>query len=120
MTQRTDIDLNDYKAKLEAELSRLEKELATLGKKNEQTGDWDVTPPEAETVADPNDRGDRFEEIEGDAAILNELEAQYGDVKRALAKIADGTYGFCEVSGEPIEKGRLDANPAARMCQEHM
>jgi DnaK suppressor protein len=120
MTTRTDIDIESYKAKLENELSRLEAEMATLGRKNEATGDWDVVSDNTEISADPNDRGDRFEEIEDNAAILNELEAQYGDVKRALDKIEAGTYGFCEVANEPIETGRLDANPAARTCQKHM
>ena len=31
-----------------------------------------------------------------------------------LKKIEAGTFGVCEISGEPIEEDRLDANPAAR------
>ena len=118
--QRNDIDAAVYEARLKEELAKLESELATLGIRNPQTDDWQVTADGAEATADPNDRGDRFEEIEDRAAILNKLEAQYGDVKRALAKIEEGTYGICEVSGESIEIGRLDANPAARTCMAHM
>jgi RNA polymerase-binding transcription factor DksA len=119
--KRNDIDVATYEARLREESARLEKELATLGIRDPKTDDWQVTAADGvEVTADPNDRGDRFEEIEDRAAILNELEAQYDDVKRALAKIEDESYGYCEISGEPIEAGRLDANPAARTCVAHM
>jgi DnaK suppressor protein len=36
--------------------------------------------------------------------------------ERALARIADGTYGVCEVCGNPIGKNRLMAFPRATMC----
>ena len=36
-------------------------------------------------------------------------------IDRALAKIEEGTYGICEVSGEEISKKRLDAVPYATM-----
>lgn len=119
--KRNDIDIASYEASLREEFTRLENELETLGVRDPKSGDWQVTSSgESEITADPNERGDRFEEIEDRAAILNKLEAQYGDVKRALEKIEDGTYGYCEISGEPIEAGRLDANPAARTCVAHM
>lgn len=36
-------------------------------------------------------------------------------IDRALAKIEEGTYGICEISGEEISKKRLDAVPYATM-----
>lgn len=36
------------------------------------------------------------------------------EIRTALKKIKDGTYGICEESGEPIEQERLVANPLAR------
>jgi DnaK suppressor protein len=38
------------------------------------------------------------------------------DVDRALAKIADGTYGTCDRCGEPILDARLAALPATSRC----
>lgn len=35
------------------------------------------------------------------------------DIDRALRKIDEGTYGFSDVSGEPIPSGRLEATPEA-------
>lgn len=36
-------------------------------------------------------------------------------IERALEKIDEGSYGFCDVTEEPIPKKRLDAVPYATM-----
>lgn len=36
----------------------------------------------------------------------------------ALERIRDGEYGYCEVTGEPISIGRLEARPIATMTLE--
>jgi len=36
-------------------------------------------------------------------------------IDAALKRIEDGTYGFCEVTGEPIGLKRLEARPIATM-----
>jgi DnaK suppressor protein len=38
------------------------------------------------------------------------------DVERALAKIEEGTYGKCDVCGQPIGEARLEALPWAVVC----
>ena len=63
---------------------------------------------------------DVVEEWDERAALVATLERQYNDVTRALGKVKEGTYGICEVGGEPIEEDRLGANPAARTCKAHM
>ena len=40
------------------------------------------------------------------------------EIKNALKKINNGTYGICEESGEPIELSRLEVNPLARYTIE--
>lgn len=118
------MDTNHFKEKLEAELKTVEAELKTVGVQNPKNpSDWEAKDTEtesAETTADPNEHADKLEEYEEHQAINDELEVRYNDIKRALGKIADGTYGTCEVSGEPIEEDRLEANPAARTCKLHM
>ncbi|RJG20487.1 TraR/DksA family transcriptional regulator [Massilia cavernae] len=42
--------------------------------------------------------------------------AQMGSVRRALAKLEDGSYGECEECGNPIGFSRLQARPEARLC----
>ncbi len=39
-------------------------------------------------------------------------------IDAALRRIEDGEYGYCEVTGEPISLGRLEARPIAMMSIE--
>lgn len=39
-------------------------------------------------------------------------------IDSALARLDDGTYGFCEETGEPISLKRLDARPIATLSIE--
>lgn len=37
-------------------------------------------------------------------------------IDQALARIKDGNYGYCELTGEPIGLERLNARPIANLC----
>ncbi|TCP35045.1 TraR/DksA family transcriptional regulator [Sphingomonas sp. BK235] len=39
-------------------------------------------------------------------------------IEAALRRIDEGEYGYCEVTGEPISLGRLEARPIATMTVE--
>ena len=39
-------------------------------------------------------------------------------IDEAIARIDDGTYGYCEETGEPIGLKRLEARPIATLCIE--
>jgi DnaK suppressor protein len=39
-------------------------------------------------------------------------------IEAAIRRIDDGEYGYCEVTGEPIALGRLEARPIATMTVE--
>ena len=41
-----------------------------------------------------------------------------GKIDAALRRISDGTYGYCEETGEPITLRRLDARPIATLSIE--
>lgn len=58
-------------------------------------------------------------EREKDFSILDQVEAELGDVERALRRLDDGTYGTCEACSGPIGDERLEAQPAARFCITH-
>lgn len=116
------LDTTSYKNKLTEALSRVTRELQTLGVHNKDNQkDWIATPSLTESAEpDPNDAADRVEEWDERVATLSELERGYNDTTRALKKIDGGTYGICEICREEIETDRLDANPAARTCKTHM
>lgn len=115
------IDTKRYKARLEEELKTIEGELKEIAIKDPNNPrNWE--PKETDMGSDhsdPNDVADELESFEENRAILEKLEAQYNDVKLALGKIENGTYGKCEIGGEEISESRLDANPSAKTCIEH-
>ena len=41
-----------------------------------------------------------------------------GKINEALERIEDGTYGYCEETGDPIGLERLEARPIATLCIE--
>src|SRR5205085_858194 len=57
------------------------------------------------------DVGSETFEREKDFSILEQIEAELGDVERALHRLDDGTYGVCEACYEPIDDARLEVQP---------
>ena len=47
--------------------------------------------------------------------VSNKEQSILRQIDRALEKIEEGTYGICDVSGEPIPVKRLEAIPYATM-----
>ena len=117
MDMKNDIDTDYFKEKLEEELFLVEKELNNIGRKNpDNKNDWEAEPTLMnEDSADPNETADNIEEFEENTAVLKELEIRYNNIKDTLAKIEEGKFGICEISGEPIEEDRLIANPAPHL-----
>jgi DnaK suppressor protein len=115
------LDTNSIRSALEAKLRSLVSELQTIAVLNTETDDWEAQPVGAESAEpDSIDGADVVEEWNERHATVAVLEVDYRNVRRALQKIEDGTYGTCEISGKPIEPERLAANPLARTCITHM
>lgn len=51
-----------------------------------------------------------------DIGVGDSLERVLARTERALAKLDDGSYGMCDVCGDPIPSGRLRALPDAVLC----
>src|SRR3954454_18637646 len=69
-----------------------------------------------ENTNGPLDTADRAEiarERETDELLDKVTERRLRSVERALAKIAEGTYGLSDASGEPIPRERLEKVPEA-------
>jgi RNA polymerase-binding transcription factor DksA len=65
------------------------------------------------------DLGTETFEREKDFSLLEQLEAEIGDLDAALRKVEEGTYGTCEICGSEIDSERLEAVPGTRTCIEH-
>lgn len=77
------------------------------------------------TTQDPSDVGDS-----GDASMATELVDEslttaalsagtLAQIRSALSRIDNGTFGACIVDGEPIEPARLEAVPWTPYCLKH-
>jgi RNA polymerase-binding transcription factor DksA len=120
MKQITQGDIEELRIALEAEKDSLEEELASHGRIQGETGDWQGSSAGFEgEEADPLDVADQIEELATNVPLVEELETRHKDVEEALEKIEHGTYGMCEEGGEEIPLARLEANPAARTCVAH-
>ncbi len=119
MTQKTE----HYKKLLENELKELEKDLKTVGRINpDNPKDWQAVPSDADVTvgAEKEEVAEKIESFESDTAVLKQLEIKYNEVKEALNRTHDGTFGYCIICKKEIEDDRLEANPAAKTCKDHM
>ncbi len=86
----------------------------------------DSLKAEADSLAELREPGDvQFDEESGegdtlavererDLALSHQARAAVEEIDHAMTKIELGTYGICEVSGQPIPRERLKAIPWAR------
>ena len=116
------MNIQHFKDLLTKEAKTLEEELASIGRKNpDEKGDWEAVATNLDDDnADEFDVAEDMGNFENNRAELNQLEIQLKNVRVALQKIENETYGVCEIGGEQIEEDRLEANPSATTCKAHM
>lgn len=65
------------------------------------------------------DSAERASERENDEVLegLDEMSlAEVHQIRQALKRIDNGSYGVCSTCGQPISAARLDAAPSAETC----
>jgi len=106
-----DIDREVIESELRARHDELEERLAGLAR-----------PPERGSQVGFGKRiGDGTTEAVSrltDVGVGGSLEISEARVARALAKLAEGSYGDCDGCGEPIAPARLRAAPESVLCIE--
>jgi DnaK suppressor protein len=65
---------------------------------------------------DPADTGSRTFEREQEISLANSILERITQVERALERLDEGGYGWCERCGNPIPVERLAAFPSATLC----
>ena len=68
------------------------------------------------TSADIVDQASSYTEKNVELRAINRQIKLISKIDSALKRIQDGTYGFCEDTGEPIGLKRLMARPVATLC----
>lgn len=106
-TVRPDIDdlLAEREREIHAELAELTKPVGDVG-----TISFGKRIGEGTSMA-----VDRLTAVSAQENMLDIL----ADIRQARERVANGTYGLCEVCGEPIPEGRLEARPWAIRCIRH-
>ncbi len=66
--------------------------------------------------ADMVDQASSYTDKNVEMKAINRQIKLISKIDQALKKIQDGTYGFCEETGEPIGIKRLIARPVAALC----
>ncbi|CAN1520411.1 DksA DnaK suppressor protein [Paracoccaceae bacterium] len=101
------VPLATRKAALEARLSELGARLELIEREldSHHNPDWEDLAVEREP--------DEVLEATGIAG-----QAEIPQIRAALARIADGTYGVCALCGADIPQARLDALPWTPFCRE--
>jgi DnaK suppressor protein len=105
MDPDADLVLAERETELEAQLTELTKPVGELG-----TISFGKRIGEGTSMA-----VDRLAAVSTQEHLL----AMLDEVRRARRRVVDGTYGVCEVCGEPIPAGRLEARPWANRCIAH-
>jgi DnaK suppressor protein len=67
---------------------------------------------------DPTDRASMESDRNFELRIRDRERKLISKIRKAMEKVEDGTFGFCEVCGEPIEFKRLEARPVTTLCIE--
>lgn len=115
------LDKKKIKDELEKERDTLLEDLRDMGKLNTETGEWEATPEELNSPqSDENDKADRFEDFEARSSMIRTLEPRLNNILKALKGLNRESFGKCEICKKDIEDARLEANPAARTCKEHL
>jgi RNA polymerase-binding protein DksA len=116
---RTDLDIDHFRDLLLTERERYEAELEGIRSRS-----MDVEgslPDEGESGdEDTADLAAAMMDKEIDLSVEDETMDLINAIDHALEKLEDGTYGICDISGEPIPKSRLELIPWASLtvaCQ---
>ena len=105
------IDTEKFRAKLEELQGDLRHQLEELGANpdSETLEDEGFDPGFADSAHSTAERGKTL-------ALVERLRDQLADVRRAMQRLEEGTYGTCSSCGDPIPVERLDALPYSTLC----
>ncbi|WP_413753795.1 TraR/DksA C4-type zinc finger protein [Streptomyces sp. R-74717] len=107
-------EVEEARAVLSSEIMRLRSELeaasAALAGLMRDSGDG--------AGDDEADTGTKNITREHEMSLAANAQEMLDQTERALARLDAGTYGLCEVCGNPIGKARMQAFPRATLCVE--
>ena len=115
-TRYSDAELQEFKAIIQQKIEKAEKDLVLLRESfiNDQNNGTDDTSPKFKAF----EEGAETLSKEQNAILAGRQEKFIRDLKHALIRIENKTYGICRVTGKLIDKERLKAVPHATLSIE--
>ncbi len=109
-------DLQEFKQIIEKKIARAEEDLTLLkaAYKNDSDNGTDDTSPSFKSF----DEGSEVMNKEKNVQLAIRQEKFIRDLKNALLRIENGTYGICRATGKLIQKERLKLVPHATLSIE--
>lgn len=105
-------EVAEVRKELEAEAAGLRQDISTA--------ESEIAARLGDAVGDAGDdsadAGAKTFQREHELALTQNARELLAQTERALARIADGSYGICDSCGQPIGKARLQAFPRAVLC----
>jgi RNA polymerase-binding protein DksA len=103
---------NLLRARLETEQARLHKELEQL----KGGGSTSEERREGSPFGKREEEATEALELEKRLVLEKRIREQLAEIEHALQKFEKGTYGLCDICGQPIDPARLEALPQASLC----
>ena len=112
----SDAELQEFKALIQAKIEKAEKDLTMINESfiNNQNNGTDDTSPTFKAF----EEGAETLSKEQNSILAGRQEKFIRDLKHALMRIENKTYGICRVTGKLIPKERLMAVPHATLSIE--
>jgi DnaK suppressor protein len=107
------VDVQDARQQLEQMLTELDTATTTLA--NEGAGENSEL---SHVDQHPADAAGDVVDVDRENAMLEAADEQREQIRAALARIDDGTYGTCVDCGTTISEARLSVRPEAARCVE--
>ena len=122
----TSFGIDKYKSKKgekymsKKQLNHFELILLTWKTQLEQEADKTVNHMQRESInyADPNDRASQESDFGLELRTRDRERKLQKKIQQSLNRIENGSYGYCEETGEKIGLKRLEARPVATLCLE--
>ena len=115
-TRYSDEDLQEFKELIETKIEKAQKQLELYENayKNGSANDTEDTAPTFKSF----DEGSDTLSKEANSQLAIRQEKFIRDLKSALVRIENRTYGICRVTGELISKDRLKLVPHATLSMK--
>lgn len=108
--ERFRVLLHEERRRKLALLPALRQDITSVNAARQDSNVDDEHDPEGATIA--------FE-LSQASALLAQSTAGLAQIEAALGRIEAGTYGVCQVCGDEIAEGRLEARPWTPYCIRH-